>query len=81
MNWTTANMELDDIHAQIIGIDMNDLLVRGGSCLYKSTKQNISAILIATVFSLSIFPHLFSWGLYSHLYYISPFNFILHVDS
>ena len=31
---------------------MNELLVRGGKCSYKSTKQSISAILIATVFFL-----------------------------
>ena len=32
MNWTTANMELDDNHAQIRSTDMNELLVRGVKC-------------------------------------------------
>ena len=38
MNWTTANMELDDNHVQIRGTDMNELPVRGGKCSYKSIK-------------------------------------------
>ena len=31
MNWTIANMELDDNQAQIRGTDMNELLVEGGN--------------------------------------------------
>ena len=38
MNWTMANMELDDNQAQIRGIDMNELAVRGGNLSYKSIK-------------------------------------------
>ena len=71
MNWTTANMELDGNHAQIKSTDMNELFIRGGKCLYKSTKQSTSAILIATMF-LSLFsdPFLIE-GL---LHYIAPFR-------
>ena len=70
MNWTTANMELDDNQTQIRGTDMNELLVRGGKFSYKSTKQSTSTLLIATVFFL-YFSNLFLMkGL---LHYIAPF--------
>ena len=81
MNWTITKMEFDGNYAQIRSTDMNELLVQGGKCSYKSTKQSTSAILIATVFFLFLFSIPFLWDLYSHLYYISPFIFILHVDS
>ena len=48
-------MELDGNHAQIRSTDMNELLVHGGKCSCKPTKQSTSEILIATVFFLSIF--------------------------
>ena len=38
MNWTTANMKLDDNQSQIRGTDMNELIVWGGKFLYKSVK-------------------------------------------
>ena len=38
MNWTTANMELDDNQTQIRGTNMNDLTIRGGNLFYKSIK-------------------------------------------
>ena len=46
-------MKLDDNQSQIRGTDMNELIVRGGNFSYKSTKQNTSIILIATIFFLS----------------------------
>ena len=52
MNWTTTNVELDDNEAQVRGIYMNELAVRGGNLSYKSAKQSTSTILIATVFFL-----------------------------
>ena len=52
MNWTMTKMEFNGNYAQIRSTDMNELLVQGGKCSYKSTKQSTSAILIATVFFL-----------------------------
>ena len=71
MNWITANMELDGNHAQIRSTDMNELLVRGGKCSYKSAKQSTSAILIAIVFFLSLFHHLPLGSLLSFILYLS----------
>ena len=71
MNWTTANMELNGNHAQIRSTNMNELLVQGGKCLYKSTKQSTSAILIATMFLSLFFDPFLMEGL---LHYIAPFR-------
>ena len=71
MNGTMANMELNGNHAQIRSTNMNELLVRGGKCLYKSTKQSTSAILIATMF-LSLFSD--SFLIEGLLHYIAPFR-------
>ena len=70
MNWTIANMELDDNQTQIRGTDMNELFVRGGNFSYKSTKQSTSTILIATVFFLYFSNPFLMKGL---LHYIAPF--------
>ena len=60
MNWTTANMELDDNQAQIRGIDMNELAVRGGNLSYKSIKieykYNFDCYSIFSLFFRSL-PH------------------------
>ena len=71
MNWTTANMELDDNQTQIRGTDMNELFVRGGNFSYKSTKQSTSTILIATVFFLYFSDPFLMEGL---LHYIASFG-------
>ena len=42
INWTTANMKLNDNQSQIRGTDMNELIVWGGNFSYKSTKQSTS---------------------------------------
>ena len=62
INWTTANMKLNDNQSQIRGTDMNELIVWGGNFSYKSTKQSTSIILIVTIFSL------FFWSLSSRVY-------------
>ena len=69
INWTTANMKLNDNQSQIRGTDMNELIVWGGNFSYKSTKQSTSIILIATVFFIS-FSNPFPLG--------SLLSFILH---
>ena len=71
MNWTIANMELDDNQTQIRGTDMNELTVRGGNFSYKSTKQSTSTILIAIVCFLYFSDPLFMESL---LHYIAPFG-------
>ena len=64
-------MKLDDNEAQVRGIDMNELAIRGGNLSDKSTKQSTSTILIATVFFL-----------FSHLLPLkSLLSFILHFFS
>ena len=71
MNWTTANMELDDNQAQIRGTDMNERAIRGGNFSYKSTKQSTSTILIATVFFLYFFDPLPLGSLLSFILHLS----------
>ena len=71
MNWTTANMELDDNQAQIRCTDMNEHAVRGGNFSYKSTKQSTSTILIATLFFLYFFDPLPLGSLLSFILHLS----------
>ena len=52
MKLTTAKMDLEYDQASTKNIEMKEILVQGGQLSYKSIKHVISAILIATVFSL-----------------------------
>ena len=78
MNWTTANMELDNNQTQIRGTNMNDLTVRGGNLFYKSIKTkykyNFDCYSIISFFFRSL-PYGESLTLYSSIWAI----LILHL--
>ena len=71
MNWTTANMDLNDDQIRARSTNMNQFTVRGDKSLYKSAKSNTSIILIVTVFSFYFSDHFLGEGL---LHYIAPFR-------
>ena len=71
MNWTTANMDLNDDQTRTRSTDLNQFTVRGGKSLYKSTRLNTSIILIATMFSFYFSDPFLMEGL---LHYIVPFG-------
>ena len=55
MNWTTANMNLNNDQTITKSTDLNQFTVQGGKSLYKSARPNTSIILMVTC-SLSLFP-------------------------
>ena len=55
MNWTMANIDLNDDQARTRSTDLNQFTIRGGESLYKSIKLNTSIILMVTVFSFYLF--------------------------
>ena len=71
MNWTTANMDLNDDQTRTRSTDLNQFTVRGGKPLYKPTRLNTSIILMATVFSFSFSGPFLMEDL---LHYIVPFG-------
>ena len=71
MNWTTANMDLNDDQTKTRSTDLNQFTVRGGKPLYKSTRLNTNIILMATVFTFYFSDPFLIGGL---LYYIAPFG-------
>ena len=71
MNWTTANMDLNDDQARIRSTDLNQFTIQGGESLYKSIKLKTSIILMVTIFSLYFSGHPLMEGLF---YYIIPFE-------
>ena len=71
MNWTIANMDLNDDQIRTRSTDLNQFTVRGGKSLYKSARPNTSIILMATVFSFSFFDPFLMKGI---LHYIAPFG-------
>ena len=71
MNWTTASMDLNDDQTRTRSTDLNQFTVQGDKSLYKSTKLNISIILIATVFSFYFSDLFLLEGL---LHYIASFG-------
>ena len=68
---TTASKALKDDQTEIRSNELNVFLVRGDKCSYKSIKQVVSAILIATVFFLISSDLFLMEGL---LHYITPFG-------
>ena len=56
MDWTTANLELEDGLTSTEDTEMNILNVRGGNFLFQLVKQVTSASLIVTMFFDSFFP-------------------------
>ena len=72
MDWTTANLELEDGSTSTEDTKLNILNVQGGNFLFQLVKQVTSASLIVTMFSDSFSPT-FSWGLHSNLYYTSSY--------
>ena len=78
MDWTTANLELEDGPTSTENTELNILNVRGGNYLFQLVKQVTSAGLIATMFSDS-FSSPFSWVLHSNLYYTSSYLCPMHV--
>ena len=73
MNWTTANLELENGPTSTEDTELNILNVRGGNFLLQLVKQVTNASLIATMFPDSFFLSPFSWGLHSNLYYTSSY--------
>ena len=71
MNWTTANMDLNDDQTRTRSTDLNQFTVQGGKSLYKSTRLNTSIILMATVFSFCFSNPFLMEGL---LHYIAHFG-------
>mgnify|MGYP000890003864 CR=1 FL=1 len=77
MDWTTANLELENGPTSIEDTELNILNVRGGNFLFQLVKQVTSASLIVTMFS-NYFCPLFL-GVYILIYTTYPFTSALHV--
>ena len=71
MNWTMANMDLNDGQTRTRNTDRNQFTVQRGKSLYKSTRPNTIIILMATVFSFYFSDPFLVEGL---LHYIAPFG-------
>ena len=56
MDWTTANLKLEDGLTSTEDTEMNILNVRGGNFLFQLVKHVTSASLIVTMFFDSFFP-------------------------
>ena len=77
MDWTTANLELEDGSTSTEDTKLNILNVQGGNFLFQLVKQVTSASLIATMFSNSSCPSFL--GVYILIYTTYPFISALNV--
>ena len=77
MDWTTANLELEDGPTGTENTELNILNIQGGNYLFQLVKQVTSASLITTMFS-NYFCPLFL-GVYILIYTTYPLTSALHV--